>query len=74
MNHLRNVFRGFGIVVNPLGFRRAYLKPANGGFRRDVASLAADWSVVGAGLKANSETALGRYDKPSNYVTGQEGG
>jgi hypothetical protein len=70
MNHLREVLRGFGSIVNPLGLRHVYVRP-RGGFRRDAAKLSGDWGRIGAGLKAKSEAATEEYGKPSDYGTSQ---
>jgi hypothetical protein len=71
MNHIRNVLRGVGFSINPLGYRSRYVRPANGGFVRDFVNLSNDWKVVGGGLKANSESALREYVEPTHYSTGQ---
>lgn len=69
MDHIRNVLRGMGAVINPLGFRRPYLKSQNGGFRKDFANLAGDWNRVGDDLETNSEIALLKYGESANYST-----
>lgn len=72
MNHLRQVFRGFGVVINPLGLRHSYVRPSHGGFQRDVDKLQGDWQLVGAMLKKNAEIALDRYGESANNAAGAD--
>lgn len=66
MNHLRQVFQGFRVVINPLGARHTYILPSQGGFQRDAAKLQGDWVRVGSALKKKTETAFERYVESAN--------